>query len=238
MALQVKLLRVLQERKVRPVGSSAEFDIDVRILAATNRNIDAQVADGAFRRDLFYRLNVIRVELPPLRDRPEDLPLLVEGFMRRFAAEQGKAVRTISKEAVRRLSTYNFPGNVRELENIIERAVALVDGPVIGLADMPDEVSGASILPGPGGVALPDNGCDLDEVLGSIERQLILQALDRTGSVRKAAAGVLGISFRSLRYRMSKLGIEAGDDGAESCTDDEAAPSSDRQELSPQVRTR
>ncbi|MBI5533667.1 MAG: sigma-54-dependent Fis family transcriptional regulator [Deltaproteobacteria bacterium] len=236
--LQVKLLRVLQERKVRPVGASTEFDVDVRILAATNRNVDEQVAAGTFRRDLFYRLNVIRLELPPLRERREDLPMLVEAFVRRFGAEQGKAARTVSKDAFRRLNAYPFPGNVRELENVIERAVALADGAVIGVSDLPDEVACASVMPGPAGIELPEQGCNLDDVLGTVERQLLLQALDRAGSVRKAAAGLLGISFRSMRYRLSKHGIDVGDDAPDSEVTDEEPPSSERQELSPAVRKR
>ena len=240
MSLQVKLLRVLQERKVRPVGATTESEVDVRILAATNRDVDAQVAEGTFRRDLFYRLNVIRLEVPPLRTRSEDLPMLVEAFVRRFAAEQSKPVRNVSKEAFRRLSNYSFPGNVRELENIIERAVALSDGPVIEPSDLPEEVSCASGPPGPVGLDLPLQGCDLDATLQQVERHLITQALERTGSVKKAAAGVLGISFRSLRYRMVKLGFEASDEETASPDSDggEAQDSAGDPELSPGVRTR
>jgi two-component system, NtrC family, response regulator PilR len=241
MSLQVKLLRVLQERKVRPVGSTTESDVDVRILAATNRDIDAQVAEGNFRRDLFYRLNVIRIELPPLRTRAEDLPMLVEAFVRRFAAEQSKPVRNVSKEAFRCLTMYAFPGNVRELENIVERAVALSDGPVIEVSDLPDEVSRASAPPGPIGLDLPSEGCDLDQTLQQVERHLINQALERTGSVKKTAAGVLGITFRSLRYRMAKLGFDAEDDDPPSSEGDanpDPDSTSDGQGTTQEVRTR
>jgi two-component system, NtrC family, response regulator PilR len=213
MSLQVKLLRVLQERKVRPVGGTAESEVDVRILAATNTDIETAVTDGRFRRDLYYRLNVIRLELPPLRERPEDLALLAEAFVRRFSLEQDKATRGISRAALRALKTYPFPGNVRELENILERAVALSDGPQIDLEDLTDEVVETVMPRGPLAIELPEEGCRLDEVLADVERRLILQALVRTNSVKKAAADLLGITFRSMRYRLNKLSIEVEDDG-------------------------
>ena len=213
MSLQVKLLRVLQEKKVRPVGGTAETDIDVRILAATNTNIETAVAEGRFRRDLYYRLNVIRLELPPLRERAEDLELLVDSFLRRFAAEMGKGTTGISKTAFRALKSYGFPGNVRELENILERAVALAEGPLLELGDLPDEVAGGGLSKGEVVVDLPEGGCRLDDVLAVVERRLILQALARTGSVKTAAADLLGITFRSMRYRMNKLAVEVEDDG-------------------------
>ncbi len=221
LSLQVKLLRVLQERKVRAVGATAETDVDVRILAATNRDVDEQVNAGQFRRDLFYRLNVIRIEVPALRDRLEDLPLLVEAFIRKFAVEQGKRVTGIGKDAYRLLSRYPFPGNVRELENVIERAVALSNKEIIGAEDLPEDVTGLSVMGGQVSVDLPSGGCKLEEVLGTIEKRLILQALERSGSVRKSAAKLLGISFRSMRYRLEKLQIEVGDDMGDGAADDE-----------------
>ncbi|HLV20573.1 MAG TPA: sigma-54 dependent transcriptional regulator [Polyangiaceae bacterium] len=208
--LQVKLLRVLQERAVRPVGATQEFPVDVRVLAATNRDVEADVAKGSFRQDLYYRLNVIRLELPPLRDRREDVPLLAETFIRRFAAEMGKDVIGFTPDALRALERYAFPGNVRELENIIERAVALAGARTIGLGDLPQEVSGLSAAPSPALLDLPPDGCALDEVLAEVERRLLVEALDRTGGVRKAAAKLLGITFRSLRYRLAKHSL--GDD--------------------------
>src|SRR5678815_4169058 len=138
--LQVKLLRVLQERTVRPVGSTQESSVDVRVLAATNRDVEKDVASGKFRQDLYYRLNVIRIELPPLRDRREDVPLLAERFMRRFSQELGKNVVGFTPDALRALQAYTYPGNVRELENIMERAVALAGSRVIGLGDFPQEM--------------------------------------------------------------------------------------------------
>ncbi|WP_437604110.1 sigma-54 dependent transcriptional regulator [Sorangium sp. So ce590] len=225
-SLQVKLLRVLQERKVRPVGAAAELAVDVRLLAATNRDVEAEVREGRFRQDLYYRLNVIRIELPPLRERPEDISRLAERFLRRFAAELGKDVRGLTTDAVRALDAYSFPGNVRELENMMERAVALAGGPSIGLGDLPSAVAGLSASPAPLLAQLPAGGCMLDEVLGEVERRLILQALEHTGGVRKAAAKLLGVSFRSLRYRLAKHALAADGEG-----DDELEGS--RRESSP-----
>jgi two-component system response regulator PilR (NtrC family) len=210
MSLQVKLLRVLQERKVRPVGGAAEIPVDVRVLSATNRDVETLVRQGKFRQDLYYRLNVIRIELPALRERPGDVTRLCERFVRRFASELGKDVRGLTPDALRALDTYAFPGNVRELENMMERAVALASGPAIGLGDLPPAVSGLSASPAPALAELPPEGCALDDVLGEVERRLILQALERTGGVRKAAAKLLGVTFRSLRYRLAKHGLDAG----------------------------
>jgi two-component system response regulator PilR (NtrC family) len=194
--------------------------VDVRILAATNTDIERAVAEGQFRRDLYYRLNVIRIALPALRERPEDLELLVEAFLKRFASELGKDVTGISRPAFRALKAYPFPGNVRELENILERAVALSEGPVLELDDLPDEVVDAVAPRGPFGIDLPDAGCHLDDVLADVERRLIVQALARTGSVKKAAADLLGITFRSMRYRLNKLSIAVEDDGEPESSED------------------
>lgn len=209
-SLQIKLLRVLQEKRVRPVGSSVEEPVDVRILAATNRDVEADVRAKKFREDLYYRLNVIRIELPPLRDRPGDVARLAQWFVQRFAAEFGKDVRELTPEALRALDAYSFPGNVRELENMMERAVALAGCPAIGLGDLPVALSGLSASPAPFLWQLPPEGCALDEVLGELERRLIVQALERAGGVRKAAAKLLGVSFRSLRYRLTKHGLDLG----------------------------
>ena len=214
LSLQVKLLRVLQERKVRPVGASSEIAVDVRVLAATNRDVETDVRAGKFRQDLYYRLNVIRVELPPLRERREDIARLVERFVKRYATELGKDVRGLTPDAMRALDGYAFPGNVRELENMVERAVALASSPTIGLGDLPSTVSGLSASPAPRLADLPPEGCAMDEVLSEVERRLILQALERTGGVRTAAAKLLGVTFRSLRYRLAKHGL-GQDDGNE-----------------------
>jgi two-component system response regulator PilR (NtrC family) len=213
LGLQVKLLRVLQEKLVRGVGSATEVAIDVRVLAATNRDVEADVREGKLRQDLYYRLNVLRVEVPPLRERREDIRLLADHFLARCAAEQSKDVRTLSPDAIRALEAYRFPGNVRELENVIERAVALAGGQTIGLGDLPKELSGAAAQATPSLVSLPEEGFVLDDVLGEIERRLLLQALERTGGVRTQAAKLLGVSLRSLRYRLQKHALgEAEDD--------------------------
>ncbi|HTR49885.1 MAG TPA: sigma-54 dependent transcriptional regulator [Kofleriaceae bacterium] len=206
LGLQVKLLRALQERKVKPVGASEELDVDVRVIAATNRDLEAEVARGAFRADLYYRLNVIEVHIPPLRHRREDIQPLAEHFLRRFGNEHGRMLR-MSAAALRRLESYEFPGNVRELENLIERSVALSAGTEIGADELPE--LRAPRAPSPEvAAALPAEGVDLDRLLADYERMWVQRALEQTSGVRKRAAGLLGISFRSLRYRLDKLGIE------------------------------
>jgi two-component system, NtrC family, response regulator PilR len=202
--LQVKLLRVLQEKAVRPVGATRESPVDVRVLAATNRNIEEDVEAGKFRQDLYYRINVIRLELPALRERLEDVPALAEALIRRLAREMGKELRGFTPDALRALMSYQYPGNVRELENILERAGTLAGSPVIGLGDLPESVSGLVGGTSPQLLTLPEAGCDLEQVLNEIERRFLLEALDRTGGVRTQAAKLLGISFRSLRYRLEK----------------------------------
>ena len=222
--MQVKLLRVLQERKVRSLGAAAESAVDVRILAATNRNVEEDVRAGRFRQDLYYRLNVIRIEVPPLRARKEDIAVLAEHFLARCSAEHGKEARGFSADALRALDAYDYPGNVRELENLVERAVALTSGPVIGLGDLPREVSGAAGDTNVSLVDLPADGVRLDDVVGEVERRLILQALERTGGVRTAAAKLLGVTLRSLRYRLNKHAL-AGDDEAIDADDERPSES-------------
>jgi two-component system response regulator PilR (NtrC family) len=210
--LQVKLLRVLQERTVKPVGSVHEREVDVRVIAASNRDLEQEAAHGRFRQDLFYRLNVIPVRVPPLRERPEDVPLLIDHFIRRFAAEQGRPAPKMTPEAVSSLCAYGFPGNVRELENLIERAVTLSAGPVLGVEVLPAVRRPAS---DPGaGIEFPAEGFDLDQTLGTIERQLLTRSLERAAT-RTEAAQLLGISLRSLRYRLVKLGIESAGAGGD-----------------------
>jgi two-component system, NtrC family, response regulator PilR len=226
-ALQVKLLRVLQERRVRAVGASAEESVDVRVLAATNRDVESDVKSGKFRQDLYYRLNVIRIEVPPLRDRREDIPELAEYFLARCCAEHGRQIRGFTPDALRALDVYAFPGNVRELENILERAVTLASGQTIGLGDLPRELGGATSQPTPALVALPADGCKLDDVIGELERRLIVQALERTGGVRTQAAKLLGVSLRSLRYRLQKLALaDAGDVDSEDVPGEDEVKSS------------
>ena len=212
LSLQVKLLRVLQERSVRPVGAPHEVPVDVRVLAATNRDVEADVASGKFRQDLYYRLNVIRLTLPPLRERLDDVPLLAERFIQRFAAEMGKEVVGFTPDGLRALTAYRYPGNVRELENVIERAVALSGSRVIGLGDLPESISGHASAPAQSLLDLPAGGLNLDDVLNEAERRLLIAALERTGGVRKRAAELLGVTFRSLRYRLKKQGLSDDDE--------------------------
>jgi two-component system response regulator PilR (NtrC family) len=213
LGLQVKLLRALQERKIKPVGATEELELDVRVIAATNRDLEAEVARGAFRADLYYRLNVIEVRLPPLRQRREDIPVLAEHFLRRFASEHARVAK-FSPEAVRKLEGHDFPGNVRELENMIERAVALSSSPVISAEDLPElrTIRGPALEPPS---AFPTDGVDLERIVGDFERMWVLRALEHAGGVRKHASALLGISFRSLRYRLDKLGIETKSDERE-----------------------
>jgi two-component system response regulator PilR (NtrC family) len=205
--LQVKLLRVIQEKTIRRVGGTSDRRIDVRIVAATNRNLQREVAEGRFREDLFYRLNVIEIPLPPLRQRPDDIPLLVAHFIEKYAAEIGRHVTEIDDAAMERITAYPFPGNVRELENVIERAVALSRDSVIRVDSLPPSLLNPA-SPGAQPRISPE-GVDLDAMLADFERGLLLEALDGpAGGIKKRAAQLLGISFRSLRYRLEKLGIE------------------------------
>ncbi len=208
---QVKLLRALQERKVRPVGGTMEIPVDTRIVAATNRDLAQMVKEKLFREDLYYRLNVLRLHLPPLRDRREDLPALIEHFRARFAAESGRPLVSFSQEALRLMLAHQWPGNVREVENAVERSVALSQGPTIIRDDLPPEVLGAAHGARPGELLLPPEGLQLEATLDDIERSLIRQALERAKGVRTHAATHLGLTFRSFRYRLHKLGMAAGD---------------------------
>ncbi len=211
LGLQVKLLRALQERKVKRVGANEEQEVDVRVIAATNRELEAEVARGSFRSDLYYRLNVIEVRIPPLRQRREDIGMLVDHFLRRFAGEQDKPVSELSAEALRLLQDYDFPGNVRELENLIERAVTLSPTRVIEPDVFPTLTPSTSMRAATDAdsVEILQEGFELDRVLADYERALLLRAIDQSGGVRKKAASLLGISFRSLRYRLAKLGLDS-----------------------------
>ncbi len=229
-SLQVKLLRVLQEKKVRPVGSSTERAVDVRVLAATNRDVEAAVADESFRQDLYYRLNVIRIELPPLREREGDVRRLAVRFLARFSGEMNRGAMRIAPETMRALEVYDFPGNIRELENMVERAVALSTSAEIGVSDLPEVVGGLATPGLPMVTALPESGCHLDAILETAERHLVTQALDRTGGNRTQAAKLLGISFRSLRYRLAKHGF-ADSDGPKSSVDPASAAFADADEM-------
>jgi len=205
--IQVKLLRAIQDKTFKPVGGVKDTRVDLRIISATNRDLEDAVNKGEFREDLYYRINVIQIRMPPLRDHMEDVPLLVTHFLKRMCQETGKNIKGISPEAEEILESYNWPGNVRELENTIERAVSLARGEVITPHDLPQKIrsfksSGQPLL------SLEQEGTDLDSLLQRVERELIEEALQRSGGVKSKAAQILGISFRSLRYRLEKLGIE------------------------------
>jgi two-component system response regulator PilR (NtrC family) len=217
LGLQVKLLRALQERRVKAVGATDEVDIDVRVVAATNRELEEEVARGAFRADLYYRLNVIELRLPPLRQRREDIPLLAEHFLRKFSSEQDKPLQAIGPDALKRLLDHDFPGNVRELENVMERAVALSSGAEIEADVLPTWKAARG--PAAPTMDFPDEGVDLDRLVSDYERAIVVKALERAGGVRKKAAGLLGITFRSMRYRLEKLGLDRGE-GASAAEDD------------------
>jgi len=206
--LQVKLLRVIQERVFRRVGGTSDVRFDARIVAATNRKLAEEVREGRFREDLYYRLNVIEIPLPPLRERRDDIPLLVEHFIEKYSRELGKPVEGMDADALGRLQSHAFPGNVRELENVIERAVALCRGPRIGLDLLPPALMERRSVPRP--PASTARGANLDELVSSYERGLLLDALEQSGGVKKRAAARLGISFRSFRYRLEKLGLDGG----------------------------
>jgi two-component system response regulator PilR (NtrC family) len=203
--MQVKLLRLIQEKAVRPVGDAHEVATDVRILSATHKDLAALVAEGRFREDLYYRVNVIEIKVPPLRARLEDVPELARAILGRLAKRSKMAAPEFAPDAMRILTTYRFPGNVRELENILERALTLcVDGRITA-ADIQVRATPPVAVP----VAAVDVGeGDLDEQVEDIQRDAILKALEQTRYNKTAAAKVLGISFRALRYRIKKLGIE------------------------------
>ena len=208
LAMQVKLLRVIQEKKVRRVGDTQEEPIDVRIISATHRSLSQQVEAGEFRQDLFYRLNVIELKMPSLREIPEDIALMVQEVVSRLARQSGNPAPAIAEEAMLALRRYDFPGNVRELENILERAMALCTGNVITESDLylTQATSKEKIAPLDG--ALGTRGLPLHDFLDQIEREAITKALEATRFNKTAAAKLLGITFRSLRYRLDRLGID------------------------------
>ena len=211
-AMQVKVLRVLQERRFRRVGGTEEVEADIRVIAATNRDLQKAIAEGRFREDLYYRLNVIPVRLLALRERREDIPLLAEHFVAQFARRMGKPLTGLAPEALERLAGYPWPGNIRELENAIERAVALEQTPVIQVASLPEVLQGgpsiATPSPGPTPAAIPDSGFDLERHVQGIERDYIAEALRRAGGVKTKAAELLGMSFRSFRYYLKKYNLK------------------------------
>jgi DNA-binding NtrC family response regulator len=204
-SLQAKLLRALQERKIRRVGGTSEIAIDVRVVAATNRDLLKMTEIGTFREDLYYRLNVLSIEVPPLRERPADLMALLKFFLSKHAGSRNIA---FSKEALHLIESYPFPGNVRQLESAIERSVLLCEGDVIGIDDLPPEMVGSSTSISERAIGsmfvLPEEGVNFEE----LEKSLIMQAMDRTDNNITKAAKLLGLTFRTLQYRLDKFGIK------------------------------
>ncbi len=204
--MQVKLLRAIQEKAVRPIGSQQEIPVNVRILSATHKNLHQLVEEGRFRQDLYFRINVIELHMPALRERPEDIPLLVEHFLRKIARDWGTDVPRLDPAALRALQAYPFPGNVRELENILERAMTLCEGNRITEDDLRLTRGGEPLS---GEFAQPDfTGQDLETALGESEKQAIIRALEQTRYNKTAAARLLGLTLRQLRYRIQKYGLE------------------------------
>jgi two-component system, NtrC family, response regulator PilR len=211
--MQVKLLRVLQDGEFKRVGGTEDIRVDVRIISATNKNLEEAVREKQFREDLFYRLNVIQVKIPSLRERKEDIPLLTSHFLKRYSEELGKQISQISPEALRVLVQYDYPGNVRELQNIIERAMALETSQELTAQNLSSYIE--EQLPNKKralDLEIPSEGVDLEKIVEDVERTLLLKALDRTKGIKKKAAELLHINFRSMRYRLEKYGLNHSDE--------------------------
>ena len=208
--LQVKLLRFLQERQFERVGGTKTIHVDVRIIAATNTDLEEAFRKGSFRDDLYYRLNVIPIHIPPLKERPEDIPLLIQHFLLKFCSGERTCIEGIEKDVIRCLTAYDWPGNVRELENIIERMVILADGPMITVRDIPNSIlesAGQLPLADSSMATLPEDGLSLSSAVGLLEKTLILQALDRTGWVKNQAAKLLKMNRTTLIEKMKKQNL-------------------------------
>jgi DNA-binding NtrC family response regulator len=232
--MQAKVLRTLQEREIRRVGGRESVKVDVRIIAATNKNLEEEVDKGTFREDLFYRLNVVTINLPPLRERSTDIQQLAQFFVERACAEGGRAPLPITKEAMRLLLQYHWPGNVRQLEAVLQRAILLSDGQKIDYADLPVEVrfsslpgheptpaAAAAASGGPVRFLLPAQGINLEDV----ERDFIAQAVEMSGGVIAKAAKLLGLSYRTLQYRLDKFQIRRESGEASAPPEDEGGES-------------
>ncbi len=202
--LQVKLLRAIQTREIRRVGDTKDMKTDVRLIAASNLNLEDAVRDGVLREDLYYRLNVIPIQLPPLRERREDIPLLVAHFLQKFGKELGKGARGVAPDAMGVLERYHWPGNIRELENVLERAIVLGAGEMLSVESLPETLRRERPVKGMEAVELPEDGLDLEATLDTIERGYLQRALDRTGGVQTKAAELLKMTFRQFRYKLQK----------------------------------
>lgn len=207
-SMQAKLLRALQEREVRRVGGTKAIKIDVRVVAATNRDLRAMVADGRFRDDLYYRLNVLSVDVPPLRERKEDIPVLIDFFLKKHTRNTSRLVRGLNPETNKLMLNYSWPGNVRQLESAIERAILLCEGDLITIEDLPLEVRQEARPVSDGAFKLPPEGISFEDV----ERDLITQAMEQTDYNITKAAKLLGLTFRTLQYRLEKFGIRKDDE--------------------------
>ena len=210
-AMQIKLLRVLQERVIRRVGGTEEIPVEVRVITATNQDLEKMVREKTFREDLFYRINVIPIRMPALREKPEDIPALAEHFLEKYKTSMGKSLHGISEEAMERLEGYHWPGNVRELENVIERAVALEPGHVIQAESLPRDLRGGAGGRGEQDVVLRDSGIDLENHLEDLRRRYMAEAMERAHGVQTRAAELLGMTFRSFRYFAKKYGLTRGE---------------------------
>jgi DNA-binding NtrC family response regulator len=205
--IQAKLLRALQERKIRRVGGTHEIGVDVRVIAATNRDLRAMVSDGRFRDDLYYRINVLSIDVPPLRERRDDIPVLIDYFLKKHTRNTSRLVRGLTPETKKLMVDYSWPGNVRQLESAIERAILLCEGDLITLEDLPTEVRQEVGPASEGAFKLPAEGINFEEV----ERNLIMQAMEQTDFNITKAAKLLGLTFRTLQYRLEKFGIKKPD---------------------------
>jgi transcriptional regulator with PAS, ATPase and Fis domain len=208
-AMQVKLLRALQEKRIRPVGSDEEHSADARVIAATNQDLQKLLKEKRFREDLYYRINVISLRIPSLRERREDIPLLAHHFLEKYARLLGKDVPVISNEAMKRLEAYDWPGNVRQLENVLERAMALIDGNVVEAGHLPEEVLGVGRPLIHEDVVIPEDEFSLNDAVESFRAAYIKKALELENGVMVRAAERLGITFRSMRYFVKKYHMQA-----------------------------
>lgn len=210
-AMQVKLLRTLQEKRVRPVGASEDHPVDIRIIAATNRNLETMVAEKQFREDLYYRINVISIGMPPLRERREDIALLATHFLKQYAESMGKPTPSLSRDALDALESHPWPGNIRELENVVERAIAIANGPRIERSHLPETLQGNRAPRGFRDVDVPPSGFDLNDAVEGVRKVYIQKALELEGGNLTRAAKRLGITFRSIRHFVKKYDIQAKD---------------------------
>ncbi|HEV7842940.1 MAG TPA: sigma-54 dependent transcriptional regulator, partial [Pyrinomonadaceae bacterium] len=202
--MQAKLLRALQERKIRRVGGTRELSVDVRVVAATNRDLRAMVADKRFREDLYYRINVLSIDVPPLRERRDDIPVLINHFLNKYTRNTARLCNGLTPETRRLMQEYSWPGNVRQLESAVERALLLCEGPMITVEDLPLEIRQEARPASAGMFRLPPEGISFEDV----ERDLIIQAMEQTDYNITKAAKLLGLTFRTLQYRLEKFGIK------------------------------